>query len=64
MTYVLLDVAVVNGVAGTLFAKASDCFRRPLASAGFLVTYGFALFLLTVLMERLPLGALYAIWGG
>jgi multidrug transporter EmrE-like cation transporter len=50
MTYALLGVAVVNGVAGTLFAKASDCFRRPVASLGFAVTYRFALFLLTVLM--------------
>ncbi len=64
MTYALLGVAVVSGVAGTLFAKASAGFRRPLASVGFVLTYGFALFLLAVLMERLPLGVLYAIWGG
>jgi small multidrug resistance pump len=64
MTYALLVVAVVSGVTGTLCAKASEGFRRPRATVAFLVTYGFALFLLTVLMERLPLGVLYAIWGG
>jgi len=64
MTYVLLFVAVVSGVCGTLCAKASDGFRRPRATVAFLVTYGFALFLLAVLMERLPLGVLYAVWGG
>ena len=64
MTYVLLVVAVASGVSGTLCAKASDGFRRPRPTVAFLVTYGFALFLLMVLMERLPLGVLYALWGG
>lgn len=64
MTYALLGVAVVSGVTGTLCAKASDGFRRPRATLAFLVTYGLALFLLAVLMERLPLGVLYALWGG
>lgn len=64
MTYALLGVAVASGVAGTLFAKASEGFRRPLRVLGFLITYGFALFLLAVLMQLLPLGVLYAIWGG
>jgi len=64
MTYALLGVAVVSGVTGTLCAKASDDFRRPRATLAFLVTYGLALFLLAVLMERLPLGVLYALWGG
>ncbi|HVG51442.1 MAG TPA: multidrug efflux SMR transporter [Xanthobacteraceae bacterium] len=64
MTYVLLSFAIVAEVIGTLALKHSDGFSRPLPSLVVVAGYGFAFFLISIVLRTLPVGITYAIWAG
>jgi small multidrug resistance pump len=64
VVYALLGTAVASGVVGSTALKLSDGFRRPWAVVGTVLGYGIATVALGLLMEHLPVGVIYAVWGG
>jgi small multidrug resistance pump len=60
----LLLVAVACETVATGLLKLSDGMSRVWPSAGMLVGYVASLFLLSVVLEVLPVGPVYAIWSG
>jgi len=59
-----LAFAIVSEVAGTAALKASDGFTDPVAGAVVAVGYGGAFSLLSLALEELPVGFVYATWSG
>ncbi len=64
MVYALLGTAVVSGVVGSTALKVSNGLRRPWPVVGVVLGYGVATIALGLLMECLPVGVIYAVWGG
>lgn len=61
----LLVEAVLSGVAGSTALKvAAAGGGRVWPLAGVVAGYGVATVVLALLMERLPVGIIYAVWGG
>ncbi|ODC04331.1 multidrug transporter [Terasakiispira papahanaumokuakeensis] len=63
-SYGYLALAIILEVMATTALKASEGFTRPgptiLVVAGYLTTF----WLLTLIMQTLPVGVVYAIWAG
>jgi small multidrug resistance pump len=64
MHYAFLVLAIVAEVIGTTALKSSDGFTRPWPSLIVLAGYGWAFFLLSLIVKTMPLGIVYAIWSG
>lgn len=64
MVYALLGTAVLSGVVGSTMMKLSDGLRRVGPVLGVVAGYGIATVALALLMELLPVGVIYAVWGG
>ncbi|ELY71496.1 DMT family transporter [Natrinema versiforme] len=60
--YVILAGAILSELFGTTALKLSEGFSRPLPSLGVLVGYGVAFYLLSLTLEELPVGVVYATW--
>lgn len=63
MTYVVLGLAILSEVIGTVSLKLADGFSRPLPSV--LVVLGYVaafVALASVLKAGMPVGVAYAIW--
>jgi len=61
-SYVLLGTAILAEVVGTTSLKLSSGFSRPLPSLGVIIGYGVAFYLLSLALEELPIGVVYATW--
>ena len=64
MSYVVLGLAIVSGVSGTLLARASKGFKRWGYGLGAVGAYTAATVLMAWLVHRLPVGVVYALWTG
>ncbi len=62
--FLLLAVAICSEVTGAICLKASEGFTVPLPSIVTVVGYGLSVFLLVKILQHLPLGLVYGIWGG
>jgi small multidrug resistance pump len=62
--WLVLTVAVLAELVGTVSLKASDGLREPLWTLSAAASLGLALLLLGVLLRRRPLGIVYAVWSG
>ena len=62
--WLLLAVAIVFEVSGTLAVRASDGFTRPGPVAVVLVGYGVAFFLMSLVTRHLEIATVYAVWSG
>jgi small multidrug resistance pump len=62
--WLLLAVAIVCETVGSTALKASDGFTRPLPSLLVVAGFGVSFYLASRVMQRLPLGLVYAIWAG
>lgn len=61
--HLLLALAIVAEVLGTLLLKRTDGFTRPVTGAVVLGCYGLAFFLLSrVLQEGVPVAVAYGTW--
>ena len=60
--YLLVGTAIIAEVFGTTSLKLSEGFSRPLPSLGVLVGYAVAFYLLSLALEELPVGVVYATW--
>ena len=62
--YALLALAILCEVVATTAIKAAEGFTRLVPSVIVIVGYGAAFYLLSRVLDRIPLGVAYAIWGG
>ena len=59
----ILFLAILSEVVGTVALKASDGFAR-LGPSVVVVGYGLSFYLLALALKQIPLGVAYAIWSG
>jgi small multidrug resistance pump len=64
MVYLYLLFAIVAEVIATTALKASDQFSRPGPTIIVAAGYFTAFYLLTLVLERIPVGIAYAVWAG
>ena len=64
MHYLYLLGAIVGEVVGTSALKATDGFSRLGPTLLVVISYGIAFFLLSLAVQRIPVGVLYAMWSG
>jgi small multidrug resistance pump len=62
--YLLLAVAILAEVVATVSLKLADGFSRHGPLAAVAVGYAIAFWLLSVVLQQLPVGRVYAIWAG
>ncbi|MEI6160216.1 MAG: SMR family transporter [Roseococcus sp.] len=60
----LLWVAILAEVIATVSLKLAEGFTRPWPLVAVAVGYAIAFFLLSAVLETLPVGIVYAIWAG
>ncbi len=64
MAWLLLGLAIVAEVAGTLSLKASLGFTKLVPSVGVVLGYAVAFALLGLALRTIPVGVSYAVWSG
>ncbi len=62
--FFLLAIAICSEVTGAICLKASEGFTVALPSIVTVIGYGLSIFLLVKILQHLPLGLVYGIWGG
>jgi len=62
--YILLIIATVSEVFGDSMMKLSAGFKRKWPLAGVAVGYLLAFYLISLILESLPLGLVYTVWTG
>jgi small multidrug resistance pump len=62
--WLLLGTAIVAEVIGTSFMKSSEGFTRLGPSLVVVLGYGLAFYLLSLTLQRMPVGVAYAVWSG
>jgi small multidrug resistance pump len=60
--YLILAVAILAELLGTTALNLSGGFTRPLPSVGVVVGYGLSFYLLSLVLEDLPIGLVYGTW--
>ena len=60
----ILVLAIVSEVVGTVALKASEGFARIGPIALVVVGYGLSFYFLALALKQIPLGVAYAIWSG
>ena len=63
-TYLFLSGAVFCEVAGTMLLPATQNFTRLVPTSILAVCYLFAFYLLTFVVNKLPIAIVYATWSG
>ena len=62
--WLLLAVAIVFEVAGTVAVRESDSFTKPFPNAVIVVGYGVAFYLMALVTRHLAISTVYAVWSG
>jgi small multidrug resistance pump len=60
----ILFLAILSEVVGTVALKASEGFARLGPNVRVVVGYGLSFYLLAQALRQIPLGVAYAIWSG
>ena len=63
-SYLLLALAIIFEVLGTLLLPVSKNLSKALPSVLLLVCYSISFYLLSIISQRLPLAIIYASWAG
>jgi multidrug transporter EmrE-like cation transporter len=61
---VLLALAILSEVFGTVLLRVSDGMTKLLPSIGTLTGYAISIYLLALVLKHLDIGLTYAIWAG
>ena len=64
MHYLYLVIAIAAEVVATSCIKASESFTRLGPSMVVITGYGVAFYLLSLVMQKMQVGVVYAIWSG
>jgi small multidrug resistance pump len=59
---ILLSLAIVTEVVGTVALRYSDGFTKLAPSAVVVVSYGASFWLLALVLKQLSIGTTYAVW--
>ena len=59
-----LSIAIVCEVIATSYIPKTEQFTKMMPSTVVLIGYGIAFFLLSVTVQTMPVGVVYAIWSG
>ena len=62
MPVILLSIAIVAEVAGTVALKYTDGFTNPGPSVLVVVGYAISFWMLALVLRDLPIGLTYAVW--
>jgi small multidrug resistance pump len=62
--FVLLLLAILTEVVGTLALRASDGLSKLAPAALVVIGYGFSFWLMALALKQIPVGLTYAIWSG
>jgi multidrug transporter EmrE-like cation transporter len=60
----LLAIAIISEVGGTLALRVSDGFTRPLPILFVVVGYGISFWLMALALKDIPVSLTYAVWSG
>jgi len=60
----LLALAIVSEVIGTVLLRVSDGMSKLVPSVGMLAAYGVSVYLLALVLKHLDIGFTYAVWSG
>ena len=63
-TYIFLIAAIFCEVAGTMLLPVSQNFTKPIPTLALSVFYLTAFYLLTFVVDKLPIAIVYATWSG
>ena len=64
MHHVYLGLAILAEVVATSALKASDSFTKLWPTVIMIIGYVVSLYLLSLCLDKIPLGVAYAIWSG
>lgn len=64
VTFLMFAPAIGTGTAGTLFTRASNGFRKWRFILAAIAAYTVATLMMALLLQRLPVGLVYAVWTG
>ena len=64
MAWIYLTGAIAFELFATTALKLSDVFTKLWCTLGMAVGYGFAFYLLSLVVKTMPLGVAYAVWSG
>lgn len=64
MAYVYLLLAIASEVIATSALKSTAGFTKPLPTLVVAAGYGASFFLLSLIVQTLPVGMVYAVWSG
>ena len=64
MAWIYLTGAIAFELFATTALKLSDGFTKLWWTLGMAVGYGFAFYLLSLVVKTMPLGVAYAVWSG
>ena len=62
--YIVLFLAIIFEVIGTMLLPISQNFTKLLPSSILLFSYGISFYFLAVVTQKLPLSIVYATWSG
>lgn len=64
MSYLFLAASILFEVFSSTMLKLSDGFKRILPVVGIVLGYGISFYALSITLQSLPLGVVYATWSG
>jgi small multidrug resistance pump len=64
MHWLILIAAIIFEVIGTAALKSSEGFTRLIPSIIMVISYGAAIFLLSLVLKTIPMGIGYGLWSG
>lgn len=64
MHWLILIIAIVFEVIGTAALKSSEGVTRLIPSVIMIISYGAAIFLLSLVLKTIPMGIGYGLWSG
>ena len=62
--YIVLFLAIIFEVVGTMLLPVSQNFSKPLPTTVLLFSYGISFYFLAIVTQKLPLSIVYASWSG
>ena len=62
--YIVLFLAIIFEVIGTMLLPVSQNFTKLLPSSILLLSYGISFYFLAIVTQKLPLSVVYATWSG
>ena len=62
--YIVLFLAIIFEVIGTMLLPVSQNFTKLLPSSILLFSYGISFYFLAIVTQKLPLSVVYATWSG